>query len=319
MESGLDAQEHDQRLPAWRAALVEFAADMRRRSVSPHTIRAYMNDADQLARWASSRDLEPRDVDIRALRRYVAGLSEQGHAPTTTARKLATIRALFRVQLERGEVSHNPAELVAAPRRPRTLPRVLKRDEVSALLDRVPATSALEQRDRALLELAYASGLRAEEIVTLDLGSIDFDAESVRVEGKGGKSRLVPVGEQALAAVALYLERGRPALRSERAVATTLESEPLFLSKTGRRLSTSDVRRRLRTWTRALQSQVPALAEAHPHTLRHSFATHLLEGGADLRVIQELLGHSTISTTQVYTRVESTRLRAAYASAHPRA
>jgi integrase/recombinase XerC/integrase/recombinase XerD len=192
-------------------------------------------------------------------------------------------------------------------------------EEIEALLDRVPSTSALELRDRALLELAYASGLRAEELVTLDLAGVDFDAESVRVEGKGGKSRLVPVGEQALVAVATYLERARPALCSERSAAAGTGSEPLFLTKTGRRLSTSDVRRRLRTWTRVLQQQVPALAQAHPHTLRHTFATHLLEGGADLRVIQELLGHSTISTTQVYTRIESTRLRAAYARAHPRA
>jgi len=330
MESAQEAPEHEQILPGWELALADFAADMRRRSVSPHTIRAYMNDANQLARWAGSRGLGPGDVDVRVLRRYVAGLSEQGHAPTTIARKLATIRALFRVQTQLGESTQNPAELVAAPKRPRTLPRVLKLDEVEGLLDSVPATTALQQRDRALLELAYASGLRAEEIVTLALDGIDFDAETVRVEGKGGKSRLVPVGEPALAAVALYLERGRPALRSEGPAAgpalrsegpaaATLESEPLFLSKTGRRLSTSDVRRRLRKWTRALQQQVPALAEAHPHTLRHSFATHLLEGGADLRVIQDMLGHSTISTTQVYTRVESTRLRAAYANAHPRA
>lgn len=306
-------------LPGWQRALEDFAADMRRRSVSAHTVRAYLTDAQQLALWAGALGLEPAEVEIRTLRRYVAGLSEQHQAPTTIARKLATIRALYRVQVELGAATHNPAELVPAPKRPRTLPRILKRDEISALLDHVPARTALEQRDRALLELAYACGLRAEEIVTLELGNVDFDAETVRVEGKGGKSRLVPVGEQALAAVAFYLERGRPALRSERAVEVRLDAEPLFLSKTGRRLSTSDVRRRLRTWTRSLQQQVPALAEAHPHTLRHTFATHLLEGGADLRAIQEMLGHSTISTTQVYTRVESSRLRSAYANAHPRA
>jgi site-specific recombinase XerD len=142
--------------------------------------------------------------------------------------------------------------------------------------------------------------------------SVDFDAESVRIEGKGGKTRIVPTGEHALEALERYLSRGRPALEAERETA-------LFLSKSGRRLSTSDVRRRLRTWARQAAAHVPALEAVYPHALRHSFATHLLEGGADLRTIQELLGHATISTTQVYTRVESARLRSAYASAHPRA
>jgi integrase/recombinase XerC/integrase/recombinase XerD len=303
----------------WRTVLDDFAADLTRRAVSRNTVHAYGSDAHQLAGWATSQGLEPEALSMRALRRYVAGLSEQGHSPTTVARKLAAVRAMFRVQVQQGALAQNPAELISAPKRPRNLPRVLKRDEIETLLDRIPATTALEQRDRALLELAYSSGLRAEELVTLELGAIDFDAETVRVEGKGGKSRIVPVGEHALAAITRYLEHARPALRSERGAENQPQIEPLFLSKSGRRLSTSDIRRRLRTWTRSLQGSVPALAEAHPHTLRHTFATHLLEGGADLRAIQELLGHSTISTTQVYTRVESARLRAAYASAHPRA
>ena len=292
---------------------------MRRRAVSANTVSAYMNDCAQLARWAGTHGLEPESIDLRSLRRYVAGLSEQGQAPSTVARKLAAVRALFRVEMEQGRLQQNPADLVTAPKRPKTLPRVLRPEEVELLLDRVPANTPLEQRDRALFELAYSSGLRAEELVGLELGALDFDSESVRVEGKGGKTRIVPVGEHALAAVARYLERARPALRAERPGRAPIDDEPLFLSKSGRRLSTSDVRRRLRTWTRAAQSQAPTLAQAHPHTLRHSFATHLLEGGADLRSIQELLGHATISTTQVYTRVESVRLRAAYASAHPRA
>jgi integrase/recombinase XerC/integrase/recombinase XerD len=192
---------------------------------------------------------------------------------------------------------------------------VLKPAEVAALLDRIPANTALELRDRALFELAYASGLRAEELVSLDLESLDFDAEAVRVEGKGGKTRLVPAGEHALLALERYLSRARPALASTE----TDGPRALFISKSGRRLGTSDVRRRLRTWARRAAAHAPALADAHPHALRHSFATHLLEGGADLRAIQELLGHATISTTQVYTRVESARLRSAYARAHPRA
>jgi integrase/recombinase XerC/integrase/recombinase XerD len=187
---------------------------------------------------------------------------------------------------------------------------------VAALLDSIPATTPLELRDRALFELAYACGLRAEELVTLDLEAIDFDAESVRVEGKGGKTRLVPVGEHALGALERYLERARPALAVETDGA---RDRALFLSKSGRRLSTSDVRRRLNGWARRAMSRSPGLAQAHPHALRHSFATHLLDGGADLRAIQELLGHATISTTQVYTRVESARLRSTYSRAHPRA
>jgi integrase/recombinase XerC/integrase/recombinase XerD len=180
---------------------------------------------------------------------------------------------------------------------------------MAAVLDRIPASTPLELRDRALFEIAYASGLRAEELVTLDITSVDFDAEELRVEGKGSKTRIVPAGEPALRALARYLERARPALASG-------DGEPaLFLSKSGRRLSTSDVRRRLRVWTRnaAVQGGVS------PHTLRHSFATHLLEGGADLRAIQELLGHASISTTQIYTRVESARLKSAYSRSHPRA
>ncbi|HET9094902.1 MAG TPA: tyrosine-type recombinase/integrase [Solirubrobacteraceae bacterium] len=313
------ASSDEDRSPAWGRALDELAADLRRRAVSGNTLTAYLNDARQLATWATAAGLAPAQVDHRSLRRYVAGLSARGQAPSTVARKLAAVRALFRVQLQLGHMTHNPAELVVAPKRPRTLPRVLKPEEVERLLDRIPAVTPLQQRDRALLELAYASGLRAEELVNLEVGAVDFDAETVRVEGKGGKTRIVPVGEHALGALAGYLERARPALRLERAEGPGASREPMFLSKTGRRLSTSDVRRRLRTWTRLSRSGAPALAQAHPHTLRHSFATHLLEGGADLRSIQELLGHATISTTQVYTRVESVRLKAAYARAHPRA
>jgi site-specific recombinase XerD len=313
------AASRDVCAPAWELALDELKADLRRRAVSDNTVVAYMNDSRQLASWASAAGLEPQAVDLKTLRRYVAALSARGQAASTVARKLAAVKALFRVQIQLGRMQQNPADLVSAPKRPKTLPRVLKQEEVELLLDRIPAMTPLEQRDRALLELAYSSGLRAEELVNLEAGAIDFDAETVRVEGKGGKTRLVPVGEHALAAIARYLERSRPALRSEPLAGSAAEHEPMFLSKTGRRLSTSDVRRRLRTWTRLTQSRAPALAQAHPHTLRHSFATHLLEGGADLRSIQELLGHATISTTQVYTRVESVRLRAAYARAHPRA
>jgi site-specific recombinase XerD len=293
---------------SWPAALEAFEADLRRRAVADKTRAAYSADCRHFAAWARDSDpahpAEPAHVDIRTLRRYAAGLSEDGIAPATIARRLAALRGLFRSQMEVGAREDNPAELLSSPKKPQRLPRVLKATEVAALLDSIPATTPLELRDRALFELAYACGLRAEELVTLDLEAVDFDAESVRVEGKGGKTRLVPVGEHALGALERYLQRGRPAL---------------FLSKSGRRLSTSDVRRRLNGWARRAMSRSPGLAQAHPHALRHSFATHLLDGGADLRAIQELLGHATISTTQVYTRVESARLRSTYSRAHPRA
>jgi integrase/recombinase XerC/integrase/recombinase XerD len=177
------------------------------------------------------------------------------------------------------------------------------------LLERIPATTPLELRDRAMLELAYSCGLRCEEIVLLDLGAFDFETEQLRVLGKGSKERLLPVGEPAQRALSAYLERGRGALAndgSERA---------LCLSKSGRRLSNSDVTRRLALWVR----EAALAGGVSPHSLRHSFATHLLEGGADLRIIQELLGHASISTTQVYTRVDAARLRDAYLATHPRA
>jgi site-specific recombinase XerD len=295
--------------PGWPEALRLFDADLRRRGAAEKTRRAYAVDLGQLAAWAREGGIDPAAVDARVLRRYAARLGDRRPEPTTVARKLAAIRAFYRVLREHGHVAHNPAELVPAPKRPAKLPVVLKPGEVAALLDRIPATTPLEIRDRALFELAYACGLRAEELIDLDVTSIDFDAEEARVEGKGSRTRIVPVGETALAAIASYLERARPALTAGDG------DTALFLSKSGRRLSTSDVRRRLRRWERAAAMQ----AGISPHALRHSFATHLLEGGADLRAIQELLGHASVSTTQIYTRVDSARLRSAYARSHPRA
>ena len=298
---------------SWDAALTGFEDDLRRRGMAEKTRVAYAGDARHFAAWATDRGADPAEVDVRMLRRYAAGLAERGIAPATIARRLAALRGLFRTQMQAGARADNPAELLSSPKRPQRLPHVLKAGEVAALLDSIPAATPLEVRDRALFELAYACGLRAEELVTLDLDALDFDAEAVRVEGKGGKTRLVPLGEHARQALERYLAKARPVLQ-------TGDGDPaLFLSKSGRRLSTSDVRRRLSGWTRRAVARSPALARAHPHALRHSFATHLLDGGADLRAIQELLGHATISTTQVYTRVESARLRSAYSRAHPRA
>lgn len=300
----------------WSVALEAFDRDLERRAVAPSTRTAYGIDVRQFADWASAHGLEPASMTSRDVRRYLGVLSERGQSATTVARKLAAVRALLRVLVTGGVREDNPAELLHSPKRPRRLPRVLKPDEVAALLDRIPAGGPLELRDRALFELAYGSGLRAQELVSLELASLDFDSETVRVLGKGQKTRLVPVGEHARRALEQYLARGRPSLA---AAAPGDADRILFLSKSGRGLSTSDVRRRLRTWARLVAAHTPSVIDAHPHALRHSFATHLLEGGADLRAIQELLGHSSISTTQVYTRVESGRLRTAYARAHPRA
>jgi site-specific recombinase XerD len=294
---------------AWREALRRFDADLRRRGAAEKTRRAYALDLGQFAAWATAAGLDPRAVDPRAVRRYAARLSERRHAPATVARKLAAVKGLFRSLVEHGELEASPADLVGSPKQGERLPRTLKPAEVSALLDRIPAQGPLAIRDRALFELAYAAGLRAEELVRLDVESISYDAEEVRVEGKGGKTRVVPAGEPALRAVARWLAQGRTALAHDPA------ERALFVSKSGRRLSTSDVRRRLRVWSR--HARLPA--GVSPHALRHSYATHLLEGGADLRAIQELLGHASISTTQVYTRVESARLRSVYRMSHPRA
>jgi site-specific recombinase XerD len=296
---------------SWAEALRLFDEGLRTRGLAERTRRAYGADLGQLAEWAGAAGLEPGELSPRDLRRFAGVLSERGAGKSTVARKLAAVRTFYGLLLEREAVEANPADLVASPKRDSYLPRVLKPGEVAELLERIPAAAPLDLRDRAMFELAYSAGLRSEELVNLDLDSVDPDGEEVRVEGKGAKTRVVPCGEPAWRALDAYLVRVRPELAArdgggERA---------LFLSRTGRRLSTSDVRRRLRVQVRRAALQ----AGVSPHTLRHSFATHLLEGGADLRAIQELLGHSSISTTQTYTRVESQRLRRAYARAHPRA
>jgi site-specific recombinase XerD len=295
----------------WRDALATFDGALRARGMAERTRRAYGVDLDQLAEWAGAQGLPPRELGFRELRRFAGVLSERGSAKSTVARKLAAIRTFYGHLLERDEIEANPADLVGAPKRDAYLPRVLKQGEVTTLLEGMPGSRPLELRDRAMFELAYSAGLRAEELVNLELEGVDPDAEEIRVEGKGAKTRIVPAGEPAFRAVSAYLERGRPALEADDGE----RQRALFLSRSGRRLSTSDVRRRLRLQVRRAALQ----AGVSPHTLRHSFATHLLEGGADLRTIQELLGHASISTTQAYTRVESKRLKLVYSRAHPRA
>jgi len=292
---------------SWSEALTAFDRDLRGRGIAERTRRAYGVDLGQFVEWAGER--APGEIRHRDVRRYAAGLTAGGLAPATVARKLAAVRGLFDFLVRTGRAGQNPADLVSSPKREEKLPRVLSSEQMRGLLEGIPARTPLELRDRAMLELAYSCGLRCEEIVSLDLGALDHETEQLRVLGKGSKERLLPVGEPAQHALRRYMERGRHALAGDPREAA------LFLSKSGRRLSGSDVTRRLALWVRhaALQAGVS------PHSLRHSFATHLLEGGADLRTIQELLGHASISTTQVYTRVDAARLRDAYAATHPRA
>jgi len=291
----------------WGDALSAYDRDLRARGAAERTRRAYGVDLGQFVEWAGER--APGEIRHRDVRRFAASLSSEGSAPSTVARKLASVRGLFDFLVRTERVGQNPADLVSSPKREEKLPRVLSTEQMRGLLERIPARTPLELRDRAMLELAYSCGLRCEEIVNLNEASLDFESEQLRVLGKGSKERLLPVGEPAQRALCRYLERGRNALADEP------RETALFLSKSGRRLSNSDITRRLGLWVR----EAALAAGVSPHSLRHSFATHLLEGGADLRTIQELLGHASISTTQVYTRVDAARLRDAYAATHPRA
>jgi site-specific recombinase XerD len=258
------------------------------------TRRAYRFDLEPFAAWLEKRGAELDDVDVRLFSDYAAELGRgrpRRLAPATIARRLAAARSLIRFALGAAQVP----DVQLSPRRQRRLPQAPKLDELERTLATLGGDEPLQLRNRALVELVYSAGLRSQEAVDLDLADVDFDAETVHVRGKGDKERIVPLGEEAAYRLGLYLRDGRPKL------ATGAENA-LFVSARGRRLDTSTLRR-----------LVP-----HPHRLRHAFATHLLEGGADLRVIQELLGHSSLSTTQVYSHVDGRRLRRVYDRAHPR-
>jgi site-specific recombinase XerD len=294
---------------AWADALGTFDRELSAKAAAAATRRAYAVDLRQLADWAEAVGKAPAGLGHRDLRRYAAHLSGQGASKATVGRKLAAIRSFYTALLRNGAVAANPADLVASPKPDSHLPRVLSAEEMEGLLDRIPARTPLELRDRAMLELTYSCGLRAQEVVDLDLDSPDFEHERLRIEGKGGKTRFVPMGEPAQKALRRYLERARGGLVGAE------DESALLVSKSGRRLHPSDLRRRLELWVR----EAAIAGGVSPHALRHSFATHLLEGGADLRAIQELLGHSSLSTTQIYTRVESSWMRSQYARSHPRA
>ena len=258
------------------------------------TRRAYRFDLEPLGAWLDARGAALEDVDARLFSDYAAELGRgrpRRLAPATIARRLAAARSLIRFALG---PEHVP-DVQLTPRRPRRLPQAPKTADVDRTLAAFSGGEPLQLRNRALLELVYSAGLRSQEAVALDLADVDFGAESVHVHGKGGKDRVVPLGEEAAYRLGLYLRDGRPQL-------VTGAENALFVSARGRRLDTSTLRRLI----------------PHPHRLRHAFATHLLEGGADLRVIQELLGHSSLSTTQVYSHVDGRRLRRVYDRAHPR-
>ncbi len=260
-------------------------------SLSDSTRRAYRFDLEPFARWLEGRGLTLEQVDVRVLSDYVTELGRRRLAPATVARKLASIRSLLRHALGAGRVPEAPF----APRKTRRLPDPPKPAEVDVLLDGLDGEGPLALRNRALVELVYSAGLRSAEAVGLDLADVDFEQELVHVRGKGGKERVVPLGEEAAYRLRRYLDDARSQL-------VRGAQDALFVSVRGARLDTSTLRRLV----------------AHPHRLRHAFATHLLEGGADLRTIQELLGHSSLSTTQVYSHVDGKRLRKVYDEAHPR-
>jgi len=257
------------------------------------TRRSYRVDLEHFAHWLDSRRLRLEDLDVRALTEYVAelGRGKSRLAPASIARRLAAVRSFLRAVLGPARVP----DAALAPRRPRRLPDPPRAAEVEQTLDGLVGDGPLALRNRALVELLYSAGLRSAEAVGLDLADVDFEQEHVLVRGKGGKERVIPLGEEAAWWVARYLEHARPQLAAG-------AENALFLSVRGRRLDTSTLRR----------------ISPHPHRLRHAFATHLLEGGADLRTIQELLGHSSLSTTQIYSHVDGKRLRRVYDRAHPR-
>ena len=267
---------------------------LRSPSLSEATRRAYRVDVEEFVSWLGSRRTTVDQVDVRVLAEYATELGRarpRKLAPATIGRKLAAVRAFLRYALGAERVP----DASFAPRRPRRLPEAPRPHEVDGELETLEGSTPLALRNRALIELVYSAGLRSREAVDLDLADVDFEQEIVHVRGKGGKERVVPLGEEASHRVAQYLREGRPQLARG-------AEDALFLSARGRRLDTSTLRRLL----------------PPPHRLRHAFATHLLEGGADLRTIQELLGHSSLSTTQMYSHVDARRLRKVYDRAHPR-
>ena len=269
---------------------------------SAATRKAYLSDLGAFAEWMSRSGVGgPAGVDRMHLRRYLASLGTRKLARATIARKAAALRCYFSWQVRQGRLGSDPARSLRAPSGGGRLPRVLSAGEVTSLLD-AGAETPVDRRDLAVLELLYAAGLRVSELCGLDRGDIDLRGRTVTVLGKGGKQRRVPVHDAAVAALRAWFENGREDMEGP--------PEAAFVNRRGARLGPRDVRRIL---------DRRAVSPTHPHALRHTYATHLLDGGADLRVVQELLGHSSLATTQVYTHVSKERLRSVYGGTHPRA
>lgn len=277
------------------------------RNVSPHTLAAYGTDLAQFLEFLvreTGGEPSPAQISHLVIRRYLADLLRH-HAKSSSGRKLAAIRALYRYLLREGVVDKNPAELVGTPKRGKKLPYHLTIDEVTALVEAPSGAETLSLRDRAILELLYSSGMRVSELTGLNISALDLDNGQARVLGKGGKERIVPLGSYAATALDAYL-KALPPGSGDRA---------LFLNARGGRLTRRSVARIVDRYIR----HVATMKKVSPHTLRHTFATHLLEGGVDLRAIQEMLGHSSLSTTQKYTHVDIDRLMEVYDKAHPKA
>jgi len=305
------------------------------RALAAHTLRAYRGDLDRFLLFAGRdwlgcdpQTVDAAQVDAAAVRAFLGALTREGLGKRSQGRALAAVRGLFRWAVREGELPASPAAVIRTPKAPQKLPRHLRPAEVEAVLEAAasppesaassPAAARLGLRDRALVELLYASGLRVGELVSLDWRDLDLQARVLRVVGKGGKERMVPFGAPAAGALRAWLAAWEEVRAGAGAAAASDEGDdamPVFLNARGGRLSDRSVRRIL---DRCVE-QAALATGVHPHTLRHSFATHLLEAGADLRAIQELLGHSSLSTTQRYTHVEVDRLLAVYREAHPRA
>ena len=292
----------------------DFAAHLHQeRNRSPHTVRAYLTDLDHLTEYLATRDTGLLDLTLQDLRGWLGAQSSAGVARSTLARRAASVRTFCRWATRTGRLPADPSLRLAAPKRHNTLPDVLAAGDAERLLDVAAVASDDEDpvhiRDRAVLELLYATGIRVGELTALDLDDIDDERRLVRVIGKGDKERTVPFGVPARDALDQWRRLGRPVLATEHS------GPALFLGRRGRRVD----QRQVRTAVHALLRHVADAPDLGPHGLRHSAATHLLEGGADLRVVQELLGHASLATTQIYTHVSIDRLRDSYRQAHPRA